>query len=58
MDEVKTAVAVRVADIWQGKSSEERKAWLKKAAQDVERWYTTTFEDLPKDVQLALEGAK
>ena len=55
---VKTAVDVEVGDIWSGKSSEERKAWLKKAGQDVERWYTTTFEDLPEEVQTALESAK
>jgi len=54
---VKTAKDVAAGDIWAGKSSDERLAWLKKAECEP-RWYTTTFDDLPEDVQGALEDAK
>ncbi len=57
MSKVKTAVDVEVGDIWASKSTAERKAWLKKAQQP-ETWDTTTFEDLPDEVQAALEAAK
>jgi hypothetical protein len=51
------AAAVRAGDIWQGRSNAERKAWLKRA-ECATHWDTTTFADLPEDVQVALEGAR
>ena len=54
---VKPARGVTVSDVWQSKSNAERKAWLNRAG-CAAHWDTTTFEDLPEDVQTALAAAK
>jgi hypothetical protein len=51
------AAKVTAGDVWGGRSNAERKAWLKQAG-CATHWDTTTFGDLPEDVQVALEGAK
>jgi hypothetical protein len=56
-EKVKSAADVMAADVWVGKSNAERKQWLKQA-RCPDHLDTVTFEDLPLDVQEALELAK